>query len=153
MKPEMEKTLVLLKPDALQRGLAGEIIARLEKKGLKIVALKILRMDKGLAERHYNVHKGKPFFAGLVEFITSGPIVAMALEGRKAIEVVRKIMGSTDSAEAPPGTIRGDLGVDLGHNLIHGSDSTETAKKEISIFFTPGEILSYTRATDPWIAE
>lgn len=149
----MERTLVLLKPDAIQRGLSGEIIARLEKKGLKIAALKLLQMDKQLAERHYDVHKGKPFFGGLVEFITSGPIVAIVLEGRKAVEVVRKVMGSTDSAEAQPGTIRGDLGVDLGHNLIHGSDSPETAKKEISIFFTPAEILSYTRSLDSWITE
>lgn len=151
MKSEMEKTLVLLKPDALQRGLAGEIIARLEKKGLKIVALKMLQMDRKLAERHYDVHRGKPFFEGLVEFIISGPIIAMVLEGRKAMEVVRKAMGSTDSAEALPGTLRGDYGLDLGHNIIHGSDSLETARKEISLFFTPGEILSYTRAIDPWI--
>ncbi len=153
MDSKVEKTLVLLKPDAIQRGLAGEIIARLEKKGLKIAALKLLQMDRQLAERHYDVHRGKAFFGGLVEFITSGPIVAMVLEGRKAVDAVRKVMGSTDSAEAQPGTIRGDLGIDLGHNLIHGSDSAETARKEIAIFFTAAEILSYARATDPWITE
>ncbi len=153
MKSEMEKTLVLLKPDALQRGLAGEIIARLEKKGLKIIALKMLHMDRHLAERHYGVHKGKPFYESLVEFIISGPIIATVLEGRKAVEVVRKVMGATDSADALPGTIRGDLGIDLGHNLIHGSDSQETARKEISLFFSQGEVLSYTRTIDPWITE
>src|SRR3990167_2211142 len=109
MKLEMEKTLILLKPDALQRGLAGQIITRFEAKGLKIVALKLLKMDRPLAERHYDVHRGKPFFEGLVEFIISGPIVAMVLEGRKAVEAVRKMMGATDSAEAQPGTVRGDL--------------------------------------------
>lgn len=150
---EMEKTLILLKPDALQRGLAGQIISRFEAKGLKIVALKLLKIDRQLAERHYDVHRGKPFFEGLVEFITSGPIVAMVLEGRNAVEAVRKVMGSTDSAEAQPGTVRGDLGLDIGHNLIHGSDSPQTAQKEIALFFSPGEILSYNRAIDPWILE
>ncbi|MDP3955397.1 MAG: nucleoside-diphosphate kinase [bacterium] len=149
----MEKTLILLKPDALQRGLAGQIVTRFEAKGLKIVALKLLKMDRQLAERHYDVHRGKPFFEGLVEFITSGPIVAMVLEGRKAVEAVRKVMGATDSADAQPGTVRGDLGLDLGHNLIHGSDSPQTAQKEIALFFLPGEILSYHRAIDPWILE
>lgn len=149
----MEKTLVLLKPDAVQRGIAGEIIARLEKKGLKVAALKMLQMDRALAERHYGVHRGKPFFEGLVDFIVSGPIIAMVLEGRKAVEVVRKAMGSTDSADSAPGTIRGDFGMDVGHNLIHGSDSTDTAQKEITLFFTQKEILSYSRAIDPWVME
>lgn len=153
MSSEREKTLVLLKPDVLQRGLSGEIIARLEKKGLKIVAMKLLQMDRHLAERHYDVHRGKDFFTGLVEFITSGPIIAIVLEGRKAVEVVRKLMGATDSTEALPGTIRGDFGIDKGHNLIHGSDSLETARKEISLFFISSEILSYTRAIDSWIVE
>lgn len=153
MKPELERTLVLLKPDAVQRGLAGKIVARLERKGLKIAALKMIHISKELAERHYDVHRGKPFFGSLVEFITSGPVVVLVLEGRKAVEVVRKVMGATDSADASPGTIRGDFGVDLGHNLIHGSDSPETARREISIFFGPAEIISYTRCIDPWIIE
>lgn len=152
MKSEIEKTLVLLKPDALQRGLVGEIISRMERKGLKIIALKMLRMDRALAERHYAIHRGKPFFKELVEFIISGPVIAMALEGRQAVEAVRNVMGATDSAKAQPGTVRGDLGLDLGHNLIHGSDSLDTARKEIALFFTPEEILSYERALDPWIA-
>lgn len=139
----MQQTLVLLKPDAVQRGLVGEIISRLEGRGLKIVAMKMLWMDRELANRHYSVHKGKPFFAGLVEFITSGPIIAAVFEGENAVEVVREAMGETDPARARPGTIRGDLAQDIGRNLIHGSDSVETAKKEIELFFSKGEILDY----------
>ena len=131
------RTLVLAKPDAVQRGLTGEIISRIERKGLRIVALKMLQMDKALARRHYAVHEGKPFFADLVDFITSGPIVAVVVEGEKAVEVVRTMMGDTDPKKAAPGTIRGDFGLDIGQNLIHGSDSEENARKEISIFF-PG---------------
>jgi len=138
----MQQTLVLLKPDALERGLAGEIISRLERRGLKIVAMKMIWMDEALANRHYAVHKDKPFFKGLVEFITSGPLIAAVFEGEGAVEVVRETMGETDPAHARPGTIRGDLAQDIGRNLIHGSDSEETAKKEIDLFFSEEEILN-----------
>ena len=130
-----QRTLVLVKPDGVKKGLTGEIISRLEKKGLKIAAMKMLQMDKALARRHYAVHDGKPFFAGLVDFITSGPIVAVVVEGEKSVEVVRKLMGETDPVKAAPGTIRGDYGLDIGENLIHGSDSEENAQVEIALFF------------------
>ena len=149
----MQRTLVLAKPDALQRGLAGTIIARLEARGLKIVALKLIQIDRALAQRHYAAHVDKPFFAGLVEFITSAPVVAMVVEGREAVEVVRRTMGETDPAKAEPGTVRGDLALDIGRNLVHGSDSPEAAQKEIALFFDEAEILSYRRDTDPWITE
>lgn len=149
----MQRTLVLTKPDALQRGLAGTIIARLEARGLKIVALKLIQIDRALAQRHYAAHVEKPFFAGLVEFITSAPVVAMVVEGREAVEVVRRTMGETDPAKAEPGTVRGDLALDIGRNLVHGSDSPEAAQKEIALFFDEAEILSYRRDTDPWITE
>jgi nucleoside-diphosphate kinase len=130
-----QRTLVLVKPDGVKKGLIGEIISRLEKKGLKIAAMRMLQMDKALARRHYAVHDGKPFFAGLVDFITSGPIVAVVAEGEKSVEVVRKLMGETDPVKAAPGTIRGDYGLDIGENLIHGSDSEENAQNEIALFF------------------
>ncbi len=130
-----QRTLVLVKPDGVKKGLIGEIISRLEKKGLKIAAMRMLQMDKALARRHYAVHDGKTFFAGLVDFITSGPIVAVVVEGEKSVEVVRKLMGETDPAKAAPGTIRGDYGLDIGENLIHGSDSEENAQVEIALFF------------------
>ncbi len=149
----MERTLVLIKPDALQRGLAGEIIARLERRGLKIVALKMLHMDQALAQRHYRVHQGKPFFAGLVRFITSSPLIAMVLEGLRAVEAVRRTMGETDPTLATPGTLRGDLGLDIGRNLVHGSDSLESAREEIALFFREEEILSYQQDRGRWIIE
>jgi len=149
----MERTLVLLKPDALQRGLAGAIISRLETRGLKIVAMKLMRMTDTLAHRHYEAHVGKPFFPGLVDFITSGPLVAMVVVGKGAVDLVRRTMGETDPANAGPGTIRGDLAVDIGRNLIHGSDSLEAAQREIALFFQESEILDYRRDTDPWITE
>jgi nucleoside-diphosphate kinase len=130
-----QRTLVLVKPDGVEKGLTGEIISRLEKKGLKIAAMRMLQMDKALARKHYAVHDGKPFFAGLVDFITSGPIVAVVVEGDKSVEVVRKLMGETDPVKAAPGTIRGDYGLDIGENLIHGSDSEENAQNEIVLFF------------------
>jgi nucleoside-diphosphate kinase len=148
---EMQRTLVLVKPDAMNRGLAGEVISRLERKGLKIVALKLMRVTAELAGRHYEMHKEKPFFGSLVEFITSCPIVAMVVEGRNAIDVVRQTMGQTDPAKAAPGTIRGDLAMDIQDNLVHGSDSLESAKREIDLFFSSGEILSYTRSIDSWL--
>jgi nucleoside-diphosphate kinase len=137
----MEQSLVLIKPDAMQRRLAGVIISRLEKRGLKIVAMKMLQMDKTLAQRHYAVHQGKAFFNDLVDFITSGPIIAAVFEGEKAIEAVRQTMGTTDPVKAPPGSIRGDFGLDIQQNLVHGSDSAENAAKEISLFFAPEEIV------------
>lgn len=139
----MQKTLVLVKPDAVRRGLVGEIVSRLERKGLKIVALKMLQMDKALAERHYAVHKGKPFFSSLVDFITSGPIVAAVIEGSNVVEATRRLMGETDPLKSAPGTIRGDFGSEIEQNLIHGSDSEENAEKEISLFFSEKEMLSY----------
>jgi nucleoside-diphosphate kinase len=147
----MEKSLVLIKPDAVQRGLAGEIISRLEKKGLKIVAMKMLYMDRKLAQRHYAIHKGKTFFNDLVQFITSGPLIAAVFQGKNAVEIIRQMMGETDPTKASVGTIRGDFGIDIGHNLIHGSDSLENASKEIALFFSADEIFDYERALDTWI--
>ena len=148
-----EKTLVLVKPDGVQRGLIGIIISRLEARGLRITAMKMLQVSREMALKHYGVHEGKPFFDGLVSFITSGPVVAMALEGRSAVEMTRNTMGVTDPLRAQPGTIRGDLGVDIGRNLVHGSDSPETAAQEIALFFSEDEILSYSRDVDRWITE
>jgi len=139
----MERSLVLIKPDAIQRGLVGTIISRLEKVGLKLVAMKMLHLDKALAQRHYVIHKDKPFFDSLVNYITSAPIIAIIFEGKKAVEVIRKTMGATDPAKAEAGTIRGDFGLDIEHNTIHGSDSTETATEEIKLFFGEDEIFSY----------
>jgi nucleoside-diphosphate kinase len=147
----MEKSLVLIKPDAVQRGLAGEIISRLEKKGLKIVAIRMLRMDRSLAERHYAVHKGKGFFDDLVDFITSGPVIAVIFQSENAVEIVRQMMGATDPAKADAGTIRGGFGIDIGHNLVHGSDSLQNASEEIDLFFSADEILDYGRTLDTWI--
>ncbi|NMB41518.1 MAG: nucleoside-diphosphate kinase [Firmicutes bacterium] len=147
----MEKTFVMLKPDAVQRNLIGEVIGRFEKKGLKLVALKMLTIDQEMANQHYNEHVGKPFFDDLVSFITSGPVVAMVWEGRQAIQVARKMMGSTDPQEAPTGTIRGDYGLFTGNNIVHGSDSPESAAREISLFFSQKEIISYKKCAEPWI--
>ncbi|MCZ6789076.1 MAG: nucleoside-diphosphate kinase [Chloroflexi bacterium] len=149
----MERTLVLAKPDAVQRGLAGTIIARLEARGLNIVAIKLIQIDRPMAERHYEAHIGKPFFEGLVRFITSSPVVATVLEGNRAIDIVRQTMGETDPAKATPGTIRGDFALDIGRNLVHGSDSPEAAQREIALFFDQAELLSYDRSLDPWIIE
>jgi len=147
----MERSLVLIKPDAIQRGLAGVIINRLERRGLKIVAMKMLQMDQTLAQRHYAIHQGKAFFNDLVEFITSSPIIAAVFEGEKAVEAIRQTMGTTDPAKASPGSIRGDFGLDIQQNLVHGSDSAETAKQEIDLFFTPEEILDYPKEIDRWV--
>ena len=149
----METTLVLLKPDAVQRGLVGTITARLESTGLKVVGMKLMHVSNNLAERHYAEHVGKPFFEGLVSFITSGPIVAMALEGDGAISIVRKTMGATNPADSAPGSIRGDFATDIGRNLVHGSDSSESAARELALFFDDSEILDYARSTDAWIRE
>ena len=156
MEPKMkdiEQTLILVKPDAMQRGLAGEIISRVEMKGLKIVALRMLQVDAALAGRHYEAHTEKPFFKSLVEFITASPIIAMVVEGRHAVDVVRQTMGQTDSAKAAPGTIRGDLAMDIQNNLVHGSDSVESAEREISLYFSKEDILEYKRSSDRWMGE
>lgn len=149
----MERTLVLVKPDGVQRGLVGEIISRFERTGLKLVALKMLQMDREMAGKHYAIHQGKPFFEGLVKFITSSPLVAAVFEGQNAVEIVRKTMGATDPVKAAPGTIRGDLALDIGRNVVHGSDSIENAQKEIELFFSPEEIVSYERQVETWIRE
>ena len=149
----MEKTLVLVKPDGVQRSLLGEIISRLERRGLKLVAMKLMQVDDALARRHYGEHEGKPFFPGLVSFITSAPVVAMVWEAENAVEVVRNTMGQTSPATSPMGTIRGDLALDIGRNLVHGSDSPESAVREIGLFFEPGEILEYGRSNDDWTKE
>ncbi len=144
---------MILKPDAVQRGLVGELIGRLEKRGLQIAALKLTRIDEQTANTHYGEHTGKPFFAGLVGFITSAPVVVAVFEGPNAQPIVRRTMGVTNPAEADPGTIRGDLAVDLGRNVIHGSDSPESAEREIGIFFKPEEILPYSRSVQDWVVE
>jgi len=149
----MERTLVLVKPDGVQRGLIGEVISRLERRGLKLVAMRLMQVDDALARQHYAEHLERPFFRGLVEFSTSGPVLAMVWEADNAINLVRQTMGATDPAKSPPGTIRGDLGLDIGRNLVHGSDRPESAEREIGLFFRPREILSYSRSTDPWIKE
>ncbi len=146
----MDRTLVMLKPDAVARGLIGRIIARLEAKGLKIVALKMARLGTALAERHYAEHKGKPFYEPLIRFVTSGPTVFLILEGKDAVAVVRKMAGATFGPAAEPGTVRGDLGMSNRFNLIHGSDSPEAAAAEISLFFTPGELIEWNPAAWPW---
>ena len=137
----MERTLVLLKPDAVARGLVGEVLGRLEAKGLKLAGLKLLKVPPELAERHYAVHRGKPFYPGLVRFITSGPVVAACFEGRRAVAVVRRLTGATDAAEAAPGSIRGDLAVSNRFNLVHASDAPETAAAELANFFRPDELV------------
>ncbi len=149
----MEQTLVIIKPDAVQRGLIGEIVRRFERRGLRVVGMKLIQITPELAERHYAVHKGKPFYEGLIHYITSSPVVVMVLEGNDAIEIVRRTMGATNPANAAPGTIRADLGVEIGRNLVHGSDGPETAAFEIPLFFSEKEILSYTRDMDRWIIE
>ncbi len=146
-----QRTLVLLKPDALNRRLAGEIIARFERKGLKIVAMKMLWISKELAEKHYEMHRGKPFYDSLIDYITSSPVIAMVIEGEQAIEVVRKMMGKTNGVEAMPGTIRGDYSLSVQNNLVHGSDSEESAKREISLFFRDEEIYDYRLVDEIWI--
>lgn len=146
----MERSLVLLKPDTVQRGLIGELIGRLEDKGLKIAGMKLMEVDEGLAKEHYKEHVEKDFFSDLFDFITSGPIVAMVVEGNQAISVIRKMMGATNPFEAEPGTIRGDYGLDLTKNLVHGSDSPESAEREIDLFFSKEEILDYELTEKRW---
>ena len=146
-----ERTLIIVKPDGMQRGLAGTIISTFEQRGLRICALKLIHIDRELAEQHYSVHKGKPFFEGLTTFITSSPVIVGVLEGPDAIATVRTTMGTTNPVNADPGSIRGRLAVEIGHNLIHGSDSPESAAYEIGLYFEPSEILDYRRDIDTWI--
>mgnify|MGYP001308589565 CR=1 FL=1 len=147
----MERSLVLLKPDAVQRGLVGELISRLEAKGMKLAGMKLIALDGELAGRHYAEHTERPFFSELVDFITSSPVVALVIEGENSVKVVRGLMGATNPLDAAPGTVRGDLAASIGMNLVHGSDSLESAAREIDLFFEPEEILSYERDVDGWI--
>jgi nucleoside-diphosphate kinase len=149
----VERTLVIIKPDAVQRGLIGEIITRLERRGLRIAGMKLLQVSDELARRHYAVHDGKPFFPGLIKFITSGPVVVMALEGKDAIAVTRATMGGTAPGKAAPGSIRADFAMDIGYNLVHGSDGPETAAQELALWFDASELVSYQRVIDAWIYE
>lgn len=149
----MEKTLVLIKPDAIQRGLTGEIISRLEARGLKIIAARFLQVPLSLAEEHYAIHKGKPFYDGLIQYITSSPVMAMVWQGPEAIAAVRQTMGSTRPLEAAPGSVRHDFGLEVGRNLTHASDGLETARQEISLWFNDDELAEWDRATDTWIFE
>ena len=147
----MERTFLAIKPDAVQRGLIGEIISRLERKGFKLTGMKLMLVSNELAQKHYGEHKGKPFFNGLVSFITSGPIVAMIWEGKNVVSSVRKMMGKTNPLEAELGTIRGDFAIDIGRNSVHGSDSIESANREINIFFSPSEVIEWNPDIIKWI--
>jgi len=147
----MEKTFIMIKPDGVQRNLIGEIISRFEKKGLKLTAMKMMDVSRSLAEEHYGEHVGKPFFEELVSFITSGPVVAMVWEGQGAISLARGMMGKTDPSEAAPGTIRGDYGIFTGNNVVHGSDSPQSAEREINLFFKPEELLDYKKDLGYWV--
>lgn len=147
----MERTLIIIKPDAMHRMLVGRILTRFEEKGLRFVALKLQQSSRAQVEKHYAVHKERPFYGSLVEFMTSGPVIVAVLEGPSAISVVRNILGATDGRQAAPGTIRGDYGIDKQFNLVHASDSPETAQFEIELFFRPEELVGYQRAPDPWV--
>ena len=149
----MQRTLVIVKPDGVQRGLVGPILSRLEARGLKIVGLKLLQVSSDLAARHYAEHLGKSFYEGLLRYITSGPVVVACVEGTSAVQMVRNAVGVTNPLNAAPGTIRGDLALDIGRNLIHASDAPETADRELALWFTAGELASYPRETDRWIFE
>jgi nucleoside-diphosphate kinase len=149
----MERTLIIVKPEGVQRGLIGDVISRFERRGLKIIGMKLIQITPELAEQHYGVHKGKPFYPGRVKHITSGPVVVAVVEGPKVISVVRTTMGATNAAEAIPGTIRGDYALEIGFNIIHGSDGPETAAQEINLFFKPEELVHYSLETDRWVYE
>lgn len=148
-----ERTLVLVKPDGVQRSLIGEVIGRLERRGLQLVGLKLMRMDEALASQHYAEHVEKPFYAGLRDFMTSGPLVAAVFAGANAVQATRQTMGATNPLDSPPGSIRGDLAVDLGRNVVHGSDSPESGEREIALFFRPEELVSWERDADRWTLE
>jgi nucleoside-diphosphate kinase len=149
----LERTLIILKPDAVQRGLVGKILTRLERRGLRFAALKFTTIPTALAEQHYGEHQGKPFYPGLIDYITSGPVVLAVLEGKNAVAVVRTTMGVTNPANAAPGTIRGDLAIETGRNLIHGSANLDDAAREVALFFQPEEVQSWERSTERWIHE
>ncbi|MGD1809361.1 nucleoside-diphosphate kinase [Dapis sp. BLCC M126] len=149
----MERTFIAIKPDGVQRGLVGQIISRFETKGFTLVGLKVISVSKELAEKHYDVHKERPFFPGLIQFITSGPVVAMVWEGEGVVASARKIIGATNPLSSEPGTIRGDYGISVGRNLIHGSDAIETAQNEISLWFKEEELVSWQPTLTPWIVE
>lgn len=149
--PGTERTLVLIKPDGVQRQLIGRILTRYEERGLKVVGLKLVHVDRALAERHYDAHREKPFFGGLVEFITSAPLVALALDGPNAISVVRSINGATRPHEAAPGTVRGDFALETAQNIVHASDGPEAAETELDLWFSPAELLDYDRDVDRWV--
>jgi nucleoside-diphosphate kinase len=148
-----QRTLVIIKPDGVQRALTGAILERFERRGLQIAGMRLMQIDRALAEQHYGVHRGKGFFEGLVSYITSGPVVVAVLEGPNAVSVVRATMGATNAAEASPGTIRGDFALEIGRNLVHGSDSPDSAAHEIALFFRPDDLITYARAVTPWITE
>jgi nucleoside-diphosphate kinase len=149
----MEQTLILVKPDGVQRGLVGEIIGRFERRGLKLIGLKFLQLSPEMAAEHYAVHRERPFYQSLVTYIISGPVVAMVWEGKDAINAARATMGVTNPVAAAPGTIRGDMGMEIGRNLVHGSDGPETAAREVALFFAAEELVSWMRVTDPWVRE
>lgn len=149
----MERTFVMIKPDGIQRRLMGKILQRIEQAGFKIVAMKFLKVSQEMAEKHYEIHKGKPFYEGLIKYITSGPVLAMVVEGENAIERIRQMVGSTDPQKAEPGTIRGDFAQHIGRNIIHASDGKETAEKEINLWFRKEDITDYTMQDDKWIYE
>lgn len=149
----MERTLIIAKPDAVQRGLTGEIVRRFEQRGLRIIGMKFMMISRELAEKHYAVHRERPFFNDLITYIMSGPVLVMALEGPRAVEAARMTIGATHPATSPPGSIRGDLALDIGRNLVHGSDSVENGAAEVANFFTDAELVSWQRSTDPWITE
>jgi nucleoside-diphosphate kinase len=150
---KMERTLIIIKPDAVQRGLTGEILRRFEARGLRIIGMKFISVSRALAEKHYDVHRERPFFGSLVNYIISSPVVVIALEGTNAVAAARQTIGSTKPAEAAAGTIRGDFALEIGRNLVHGSDSVENGKIEVGNFFSEDELVSWPRATDPWIFE
>jgi nucleoside-diphosphate kinase len=149
----MERTLVIVKPDGVQRGLIGDVLQRFETRGLKLVGLKLMSVSEELARRHYGIHKGKPFFEGLIRYITSAPVVVVVFEGKDAVAAVRSTVGATNPVQAAPGTIRGDLAMEIGRNLVHASDSVETARSEVVLFFREEELVSWSRDTDRWISE
>ncbi|MBE2185017.1 MAG: nucleoside-diphosphate kinase [Anaerolineae bacterium] len=149
----MERTLIILKPDAVQRGLSGQLIARFEQRGLRIIGMKFIAVSRELAQKHYAIHEGKSFYEGLVNYITSGPVVVIALEGTNAIQAARNTIGATRPNEAAPGSIRGDFAIEVGRNLVHGSDSPENGLIEIANFFNEPELVSWARSTDSWIFE
>jgi nucleoside-diphosphate kinase len=149
----VERTLVLVKPDAMQRGLASEVLGRFERRGLKMVAARMLLIDEALAARHYAEHVGKPFYERLCNFITSGPVIAVVYEAEGAVALARQTIGATDPAKAAPGSIRGDLGINMGRNMVHGSDSPESAAREVALFFEEKDIVGWERCLEDWIVE